>query len=386
MKKIQALLIALLFLVTNTLYAMAPEEIATFESIATQTVSDEDLSSPYNITGESLVNIIRGMVDFDIEGASIVYNRRTGQIFIKHTPTNHIIVEDIINKMRASSFKQVEIEARLVTVKITDFMGVGMDLGGIDITTDHSGIKYGTEIPKDDSTISSFSNFTSFVNAIDDTTYGGQFAAFASSGIWDIDVMIDALESKTEVNTLANPRLTVFNNQRAHIKIEQRQNYIAEIDSNYDTIAGAAGGANSVWYQMKTVVKQAQAGTILDVTPSVNSDGSIGLDVHPVYVTADLTNTKSITNFTGGNDFSNNMTLPVFEKQTIDTYLTIPNGGVAVLGGLITEEEENTFRKIPLLGDIPVIGKLLFGQERKQAVKYYLLIFIKAKIKEIKNS
>ncbi len=80
------------------------------------------------------------------------------------------------------------------------------------------------------------------------------------------------------------------------------------------------------------------------------------------------------------------MVLPVFVSQSIDTYLTIPNGGVAVLGGLITESEAKTFQKVPFFGDIPWIGKLLFTQKQDDDTKSYLLIFIKAKTKETKKN
>ncbi len=378
------LILILLPLQTGIAYSIPPDEITSFEAVATQSISVDDVTAPYTITGESLVNIIHGMVDFDyVKGADIVFNRRTGQIFVKQTPSNHAIIEQIINQMRSASFQQVEIEARLVTVEATDFKGLGIDLGGFDYTAEHKGRQFGTEVPHDSSTVNTFSSFDSFVNSLNDTTYGGQFSFLALGSDFDLGSFIDALESRTEVNVLSSPKITVFNNQRAHLKIEKRQNFISEIDANFDSVEDATFA--SVFFQLETKVRQAQSGTILDVTPLVNSDGTIGLELHPMYVTADLTsNVESITNITGGDTFTNPIVLPIFVSQAIDTYLTIPNGGVAVLGGLITEEEAKEFNKVPFFGDIPWIGKLLFTQEKTEDKRAYLLIFIKAKVKNVK--
>ena len=372
---------------TTPLYALPPKGISTFETVATQIVTEDDLTAPYSITGESIVNVIHSMVDFDIAGSSVVFNRHTGQVFVKQTPSNHITIENIIGRLRRITFKQIDIEARLVTVEANDFKGIGVDLGSYDFISSDGERKFGTEIPRDTTVSNTFTDFSSFANALDDTIPGGQFTFGVFNDIWDIDILIDALESRTEVNTLANPRLTVFNNQRAHLKIERRENYISEIDSNFTSTSTFGGsGVVSVFFQTETIVRQAESGTILDVTPTVNSDGTIGLDLHPHFVTADLSASQTFTNVVDSTEFPNTVTLPVFTSQTIDTYLTIPNGGVVVLGGLITEEEDRTFQKVPFFGDIPWIGKLFFTQEKIDDTKQYLLIFIKAKVKELHRS
>ena len=377
---------AIVLLVIQTagpVFAVAPEDIQSFESVATQSISEEDLTSPYLVTGESLVNIIQGMIDFDVAGSSIVFNRRTGQIFVKHTPTDQLKIEKIIRSLRSATFKQVEIEARLATVQATDFSGFGIDLADFNYETSYDGTQLGTRIPLNGSDEGTFANFESFVNALNDTTSGGQFSFAATGSNFNINAFIDALESVTEVNTLAAPKIAVFNNQRAHLKIEKRENFISEIDASFDTTSNVA--SSSIFFQIETKVRQAQSGTILDVTPTINSDGTIGLELHPTFVTADLTtNVKSITNLSGGNSFDNPLTLPIFVSQSIDTYLTIPNGGVAVLGGLITEEETKDFKKVPFFGDIPWIGDKFFTQEQLTDEQQYLLIFIKASVRDPK--
>lgn len=379
LKNFYAVITVLLFLSGQSLCALPPEELSTFESIATQAITNEEVTAPYNITGESIVNIIRGMIDFDIDGASIVFNRKSGQIFVRHTPTEQAKVEDIITSMRSVAFQQVEIEARFVTVSSTDFRALGIDTLGLDFDTQWNGTQLGTQVPNTVGSFSNYTSFESFVNTLDDTVNGGQFSGVFHNGKFDIAAVVDALETVTEVNTLANPRITVFNNQRAHLKIEKRQNYISEIESELET-TGSDSDAKPI-FTLQAQVNQAESGTILDVTPTVNNDGTISLELHPHFLTANLSSTRIIKNINDGEELNNSITLPVFTLQSVNTSLTVPNGGVAVLGGLITEEEEKQYRKTPFFGDIPYIGRLLFTSEKLSEEKSYLLIFVKAKVK-----
>ena len=100
----------------------------------------------------------------------------------------------------------------------------------------------------------------------------------------------------------------------------------------------------------------------------------------------DLTNTQTFTNRFSGADFNNSVTLPVYEKQAIDTTLTVPNGGVAVLGGLITETENIKLRKTPFYGEIHLIGKWLFQNEQNEHVRSYLIMFVRATVRDAEKN
>jgi type II secretory pathway component GspD/PulD (secretin) len=361
----------------------ALQDVETLEAMTSQAIGGDDVSSPYVITGEALVKLVRGMVNFDIEGASIIYDRRTGQLFVKNTPTNQTQVEEIINSMRSAKFKQIDIEARLVTVSCTDSKGFGLDLANLSYDTKVKGVKIGTVDRVEPTSTPTNLDFPAFIGALTDrsaiSNYGSQMSFTTVGEKFSIDAFLQLLQSKTQVNTLAAPRISVFNNQRAHVKVEKRENFISAIDSKFQ---GTGGNSTTVWFETETVVRQAESGTILDVTPSVNSDGTITLDLHPEYLLADITPTVNLTNRAGGKEFTNVLALPEFTSQTIDTCLRIPNGGVAILGGLITDDEKKSLKKVPVFGDIPWIGKALFSQEYAVRGKSYLLIFIKAKVKE----
>lgn len=373
-------------------YAAAPQELATPESMGTQVVTDSETTSSPFVTGEALVTLVKKIIPFDVTGSSVVYNRSSGQLFVRNTPSHLETVDRIINELRAAGKKQVDIEARIVTVSSTDFLGLGQNFLGFDMTKRHKGVSFGTTgKPKTTTSGLQLTGQTSYNTGFGfpgvedaDGIQGGQFTFFGTSDRINIESAIDALKSIGEVNTLSSPRLTVFNNQRANIKIEEAQNYLSRVD--YELIGERGITLFVAIVSAEAIVDVARSGTILDVTPTINANGTITLDLHPTFVRVDLSETQTFTNRFQGADFSNTVTLPVYDKQSIDTTLTIPNGGVAVLGGLITETENLKLRKTPFFGDIPLIGKWFFQNDQNEHVRAYLIMFVRATMRDAEKN
>ncbi len=372
--------------------ARIPPEVEPPEAVVKQIIRGDEIARPYVVTGEALVGLVQGMVDFSVEGSSVVYNRQSGQLFVRTTPSSHEQIAQILGSMRQAARKQVEIEARILTVSSTDFEGLGFDFAGLDVTGQRGTATFGTAtsatgLPSGitDPVTNEFNNFLNFpsITDVDGNELGGQFSFASRSKHVDLQAIVDAMESKAQVNTLAAPRITVYNNQRANIKIEEARNFLSEVDA--DLTAQEATTLFVAIVSIETVIRQARSGTILDVTPTINSDGTITLDLHPNFVRVDLTKTQTLTNRAGSSNFDNTITLPVFTSQAIDTTLTIPNGGVAVLGGLVTETETADLRKLPWVADFPLIGKLVTGKQDEQA-RSYLVMFVKATVEDAKSS
>lgn len=384
MKRGWMVLALVTFSFSRALLAAAPSEISSRESRVKQVIRNDEAQSPYQVTGESIVFLVTKMVDFSAPGTGIVFERRSGQLFVKQTPTGHERVWEILSELRRAAFRQIEIEARFLTVSSRDFSGIGVDFAGLNAALSKAGIVFGTAALGTPlaPAAGAFAG-SSFLDFADVTGFGSkplgkQLSFFGRSSKIDFRAVYDALETQGEVNTLSAPKIMVFNNQRAHIRIEKVENYVAEVNAS---LAGQASGATlTAIVQTEAEVRQAQSGTILDVTPTINQDGTITLELRPQFVTADLSNTQSITNVTGGKSFPNTVTLPAFKAQEIETTVTIPDGGVAVMGGLIQDEEDNRIERVPKLGKIPVIGRA-FSNHQVKRKKSYLLIFVKAREK-----
>lgn len=372
--KVNFLFVAWFLILACALEAEAADEVTAKEQLMTQAVQAGSLTTTYELTGENLVALVEKMVDFSKPESSIVFNRWTGQLFVKQTPRAHEEIAKILSKIRGAINRQVEIEARIMTIRGTDFSQAGLDFAGIDFLTTHKKRHLlGTDTGFADGSFDTKIDFQDLVDS-SGTPTGGQLSVTALSRRFNVSALIDFLERNLESNTLAAPKLTVFNNQRAHIKITQADFFVRSLTVTSDI--------NAATVATEMDVDVAQSGTVLDVTPTVNRDGTITLELHPQFVTADLAKTQTI-NVAGTSVLSSGsqpfVRLPVFQNQSIDTTVTIEDGGVLVLGGLVDDRETKNTERVPGLSRIPLLGKL-FKNEKVSRLKTHLLIFLKARV------
>ncbi|EPF8588563.1 type IV pilus secretin PilQ [Neisseria gonorrhoeae] len=170
-----------------------------------------------------------------------------------------------------------------------------------------------------------------------------------SSGALNLE--LSASESLSKTKTLANPRVLTQNRKEA------------KIESGYEipfTVTTASGGGNST----NTELKKAVLG--LTVTPNITPDGQIIMTVK--------INKDSPAQCASGNN-----TILCISTKSLNTQAMVENGGTLIVGGIYEENNGNTLTKVPLLGDIPVIGNL-FKTRVKKTDRRELLIFITPRI------
>ncbi|HFB8512772.1 TPA: type IV pilus secretin PilQ [Neisseria gonorrhoeae] len=170
-----------------------------------------------------------------------------------------------------------------------------------------------------------------------------------SSGALNLE--LSASESLSKTKTLANPRVLTQNRKEA------------KIESGYEipfTVTTASGGGNSI----NTELKKAVLG--LTVTPNITPDGQIIMTVK--------INKDSPAQCASGNN-----TILCISTKSLNTQAMVENGGTLIVGGIYEENNGNTLTKVPLLGDIPVIGNL-FKTRGKKTDRRELLIFITPRI------
>ncbi|HGM2292853.1 TPA: type IV pilus secretin PilQ [Neisseria gonorrhoeae] len=170
-----------------------------------------------------------------------------------------------------------------------------------------------------------------------------------SSGALNLE--LSASESLSKTKTLANPRVLTQNRKEA------------KIESGYEipfTVTTASGGGNST----NTELKKAVLG--LTVTPNITPDGQIIMTVK--------INKDSPAQCASGNN-----TILCISTKSLNTQAMVENGGTLIVGGIYEENNDNTLTKVPLLGDIPVIGNL-FKTRGKKTDRRELLIFITPRI------
>ncbi len=165
-----------------------------------------------------------------------------------------------------------------------------------------------------------------------------------------ISASLELLSTQNRARVLASPEIMTLDNQTA--KVEMGTDFpLREVTSDPRT------GLVTYTWRTRTIP------VALEVTPHVTSDGRITMYVKP--------NAEQITGYTGSADEQR----PIISKRTAETQITLADGESAVIGGLVRESEVKTVGKIPLLGDIPVLGHL-FKKTSVQRSKTDLMIII----------
>lgn len=174
----------------------------------------------------------------------------------------------------------------------------------------------------------------------------------------DFQVTLRAIADTGKLEVLARPSIIARNNQEAVITIGKEVPFIRNT-----RVLDTGQTLNTVEYE--------DIGIILRVTPFITSDGQVEMIVAPeISTTTDETVPISDT-----------IDAPVFAKRSAETVVVTPNGQTVVIGGLMQDQKTESVRKVPLLGDIPLLG-LLFQRRITENEKTELLIFLTPQIVE----
>lgn len=204
----------------------------------------------------------------------------------------------------------------------------------------------------------------SFSQGETDATVGSVFdvgAAATQGGFYkaigdNIDVTMRALSDQGKLEVLSRPSILARNNQEAVITIGQEVPFIRNTQ-----ILQNGQQLNTVEYE--------DIGIILRVTPFITSDDMVEMIVAPEISTI----TDQTVTIQAG------VTSPVFAKRSAETVVVTPNNTTIVIGGLMEDNKTESVKKIPLLGDIPILG-LPFRRTVKTDTKTELLIFLTPRI------
>ena len=169
----------------------------------------------------------------------------------------------------------------------------------------------------------------------------------------DYQVTLRAIAQAGSAKVLSKPSILARNNQPATITVGQSVPLITSV--RYDTFGNAI---NSVQYK--------DVGVILKVTPFITTEGLVEMIISPEISSIDPTLSIPI---------SANVSAPVIDVRSADTVAVTPDGQTVIIGGLMENTKSQTDTKIPILGDIPLLGNL-FKRQQKNDLKTELIIFL----------
>src|SRR5437870_4931681 len=291
------------------------------------------------------------------------FDERTNTIFFRETRSNIDTVRKLLVTIDKPT-KQVMIEARLVEVTANPKQSYGINWAGVvGSSTNAQTFSYGAPANTSGSTASTSGNIPlnnfALGNPANNNILGnfshlalGQFAILS---VPQMSATLRFLNEDNDAEFLANPRVVTADNLQAKIEINRAQP-VPQLNFNEQTATAAFGG-----FQDQT------SGKTLIVTPSINKDNFVTMKVKP-----------EISNKVGDSTFvfaGATVASPIIDTRTLESNVLIRSGDTLAIGGLIQDEVAKARNKVPLLGDVPVLG-YLFQNHLNARTKRNLLVFV----------
>ena len=261
-----------------------------------------------------------------------------------HEPSKTIIVEDTPENIKKVARiiahwdampKQVMIEARILEITLTDEMELGVEWAALlgDVRVGTSSFSRAV-LPTDQD-----------VSPVPDTGSGLFFNILTGSDSRRFAAAIDALQEKTNVNTLSSPKVLAIHGEPAKVQVGGQQGY---------SVATTNLGVTTENIQF------IDTGIVLEIVPYIDDDGNVLLNVKPSITSAQIEGPSGI---------------PVTSTAFVETWLLAESGETVLIGGLIQDSITKTRSEVPCLGDLPLLG-LLFGSRGRSVDKTELVVLI----------
>jgi type IV pilus secretin PilQ/predicted competence protein len=301
-------------------------------------------------------------------------DERTNTVYYRETRSNLENIRKLLVQLDKPT-KQVMIEARLVEVTANPKQSYGINWAGVvGSATNPQTLRYAgsnpagpptttvnadgsvTVVPGTPPTFTTNPNGTLkgndwfFNNSLN--RLAGQFAILSAP---QMSVTLTALNEDADAEFLANPRVVTADNQQAKIEIIRNQP-VPQLNFNEQTATAVFGG-----FQDK------KFGNTLFVKPSINKDSFITLAVKP-----EISNKVGDSTFVFAGAVVNS---PIIDTRTLDSNVLIKSGDTLAIGGLLQDESLKSRTKVPLVGDVPILG-YFFQSRTNIRTKRNLLVFV----------
>ena len=349
---------------------------------------------------------------------SVIFNQRSGLLLVRATLQELDLIDQAIQVMNTAP-PQVTIDTRFIEITQEDTKALGFDwfLGNFTFGNNRginaqggSAPSFGAPDPVTGvSPAASYNNPNgvfpgpSLVNAIapsgsDNLVTSGLRNGAGAPAIATITgiltdpqfrVVIKALEQRQGVEVLTAPKITTMSARQAEIKVVEVRSIVTDLDlnngGNQNTTGGGLGGnvIQNSGAAIQPLAEPFELGPVLDVLPYVSADGyTIQMTIIPTikdFVGYDLDSarlfTPQIQSSAGGTPLTTTTPLPIFRLRQVVTSAIVWDGQTIVLGGLIGEDQTKIKDKVPILGDLPLVGRL-FRSESSSTRKRNLVIFV----------
>lgn len=329
-------------------YAYVPSENIVMVVPRSQLMTERQklVNRVYRVTYADVEDVYKALRTFISQDGEIAYNMGTSNLMVTDIERKIEAIDDFIKEVDRIT-PQILIESRIYDVQSADAVDFGFNWNVGKLTDYPGGI--------DQVGINPTGKTDPFITGAFEGLGGASSLirwGFLNQHV-DIDVIFAAQERVISAKLLANPRILTLDNEEAHIEI------IKEIP--YQELTQTSGGGQIGTTDFRDV------GVFLTVTPHVTRDDKVRMRIIPEFsVEAGIVGV-------GSGLVANSQ--PVVDSRKADTTTLVDNGTTVVIGGLRQTSQKQSIDKIPLLGDLPLLG-FLFKFEGDETVFQELMIFI----------
>ncbi len=315
------------------------------------TISSSDKFSFWASIEKELNSILNSPSD-KFKAPAPIINKEAGLVTVSGTPSQLARVSAYMNSMMNRLHKQVMIDVKILSVNLNKANKTGVNWGEL---YKLQNVKVGYDS----------------IHAKDvDTFTDGKINQAAKTGTWHSNLMrftgdtsvadiIQFLNTQGTVSSVSNPKVLTLNNQPAVFSSGDQLYYKLSSSSRQSGV----GAATEVY--SGEIVKSVFAGVLLDITPQITDDGEIILKINP-----SISSAKSDVKSDGVRRLPPDLT-----KQQISAVVKLHDGEKAVLGGLIKSVKQKGTYKVPVLGNIPILG-YAFRQDTTTEKREELVIIV----------
>ena len=322
--------------------------------------TEKMVSKVYRIVYADVKEVEKVLAKAISKRGTISANPGTSNIMITDTESKIAAIDEFVEEMDRRT-AQILVEARIYDITSADTLDLGIEW--------NAGRNTGLGFPAAGGEQVGFSRSDPFIDGASSSTISKATATTGTLNFGllnkhiDIDMLLTAAQGRVNAKLLASPRILVLDNETATFKA------VREIP--YQRLQ--QGG-----YQSFGTTEFKEVGVELEVTPHLAKDGIIRLHIIPVF-SVHVDDIDISTTGTGGTTSTSPQ--PVVDRRQADTITHVEDGTTVVIGGLKKEEVTTEISKIPLLGDIPILGAL-FRFEGESTINSELVVFITPRVIE----
>ncbi|HEY7985405.1 MAG TPA: pilus (MSHA type) biogenesis protein MshL [Methylophilaceae bacterium] len=292
----------------------------------------------------------------------VIVNPVAGAITVMATERQHAFIQQYIDGVMASVQRQVLIEATIVEVTLNNQFQQGIDWSRLASDGSHNGFTFSQALG---------GTAIGLAGPAADTTNQFVLGFSKSTSIGNLAASIRLLNAFGDTRVLSSPKIMALNNQAALLKVVDNIVYF-KVDVTPATISSSGSVSSPATYT--TTPQVVPVGVVMSVTPQINSNGNVSLNVRPTI--------SRIIKFV--NDPNPALVgvanqVPQIQVREMETLLQVNTGQTVILGGLMQDELDNTDNSVPGFANLPLVGKA-FKSNNDIRTKTELVIFLRPTI------